>query len=100
MSDTSNRQVAYVDPEAERKAAAAAAQRKAETGEDGAAGSDKPKPSRKRPVKSKEVPPVSASAQKNVPSVCPLCGGAVLRGKAAYGCANWRTGCTWRLPFE
>lgn len=31
--------------------------------------------------------------------VCPLCGAPVLRGKAAYGCSKWKTGCGFRLPF-
>ncbi len=30
---------------------------------------------------------------------CPICQGAVLRGKAAYGCANWKTGCSFRVPL-
>lgn len=33
-----------------------------------------------------------------VPDRCPQCGAQVLKGKAAWGCQNWRY-CTWRLPF-
>lgn len=33
-----------------------------------------------------------------VPDRCPQCGAPVLRGKAAWGCQNWRN-CSWRLPF-
>lgn len=89
MVDNTNRTVAYVDPEEEKKRIAAekkaaAAEKKAA---EEAAGIVKPK---RAPRKKKEP---------EVPSVCPLCGGAVLKGKTAYGCANWRTGCTWRLPF-
>ena len=33
--------------------------------------------------------------------VCPQCGkGTLLKGKAAYGCSEWKTGCTYRKPFE
>lgn len=32
---------------------------------------------------------------------CPKCGkGTVIKGKAAYGCSNWKNGCDFRLPFE
>jgi DNA topoisomerase-3 len=31
---------------------------------------------------------------------CPACGkGTVLKGKTAYGCSNWKNGCSWRLEF-
>jgi DNA topoisomerase III len=33
-------------------------------------------------------------------SVCPLCGkGTLLKGKSAYGCSEWKNGCTYRLSF-
>ncbi|HET7733735.1 MAG TPA: DNA topoisomerase III, partial [Paludibacter sp.] len=33
-------------------------------------------------------------------TVCPLCGkGTLLKGKTAYGCSEWKSGCTYRLPF-
>lgn len=33
-------------------------------------------------------------------SVCPLCGkGTLLKGKTAYGCSEWKNGCSYRLPF-
>ena len=32
---------------------------------------------------------------------CPLCGkGHVIKGKTAYGCSEWKNGCTYRVPFE
>ena len=32
---------------------------------------------------------------------CPKCQqGTLLKGKAAYGCSHWKTGCTFRLPFS
>ncbi|BDD08459.1 DNA topoisomerase III [Fulvitalea axinellae] len=33
-------------------------------------------------------------------TACPACGGETLKGKNAYGCANWKQGCKFRLPFE
>ncbi len=93
MSDQSNRQVAYIDPEAEKKAAAEA--RKAAAAEKKASGEKKPSAPRKPRAKKEK-----AEAPSAVPAVCPLCGGQVLKGKTAYGCANWRSGCNWRLPFD
>ncbi len=32
---------------------------------------------------------------------CPVCGkGIIIKGKTAYGCSEWRNGCTFRKPFE
>lgn len=31
---------------------------------------------------------------------CPLCGkGHLIKGKSAYGCSEWKAGCTYRVPF-
>ncbi len=31
---------------------------------------------------------------------CPLCGiGTIIKGKTAYGCSRWKSGCTFRKPF-
>ena len=38
-----------------------------------------------------------AKAEKNV---CPLCGGEIIKGKSAWGCANYKSGCPLRIPFE
>lgn len=32
---------------------------------------------------------------------CPVCGkGTIIKGKTAYGCSNWKNGCTYRVPFK
>lgn len=34
-------------------------------------------------------------------TTCPLCGkGTIIKGKTAYGCSNWRNGCTYRVDFD
>jgi len=34
-------------------------------------------------------------------TVCPQCGkGMLLKGNSAYGCSEWKNGCTYRLPFN
>ncbi|MCF0186169.1 MAG: DNA topoisomerase III, partial [Bacteroidaceae bacterium] len=31
---------------------------------------------------------------------CPLCGkGQIIKGKTAFGCSEWKSGCAFRLPF-
>ncbi|MDU1891257.1 MAG: DNA topoisomerase 3 [Dysgonomonas sp.] len=33
--------------------------------------------------------------------LCPICGkGTILKGKSAYGCSEWKSGCNFRLSFE
>lgn len=32
---------------------------------------------------------------------CPVCGkGTIIKGKTAYGCSEWKNGCTYRLSFD
>jgi len=32
---------------------------------------------------------------------CPLCNkGTILKGKSAFGCSEWKSGCKFRLPFD
>ena len=47
------------------------------------------------------------SAQPNaaddsiIGTTCPVCGkGTIIKGKTAYGCSNWRNGCTYRVDFN
>ena len=43
----------------------------------------------------------SVQADDFVGQPCPLCGkGTVIKGKTAYGCSEWRNGCTYRKSFE
>ncbi len=81
MSDQSNRAVTFVDPEEEKKKAAE--EKKAANAQKRASQPRKPR-----------------QPKPKVPTKCPLCGGDVIKGKTAYGCSNWRAGCTWRLPFD
>lgn len=47
------------------------------------------------------VNPASVESDTLVGQVCPLCGkGQIIKGKTAYGCSEWRNGCTFRKPFE
>ena len=85
LSDNSNRRVTVIDPEEDKK-------------------------QKKKAVKPAKVPrqaKVSAKSSSQastspvVGSVCPLCGkGTIIKGKTAYGCSNWASGCSYRVPFE
>ena len=34
-------------------------------------------------------------------TTCPVCGkGTIIKGKTAYGCSNWKNGCTYRVTFK
>ena len=34
-------------------------------------------------------------------TTCPVCGkGTIIKGKTAYGCSNWKNGCTYRVAFK
>lgn len=85
LSDNSNRRVTVIDPEEDKKQKKKAA---------------KPaKAPRQAKASAKSAP--QASSSPVVGSVCPLCGkGTVIKGKTAYGCSNWASGCTYRVPFE
>ncbi|HIU89922.1 MAG TPA: DNA topoisomerase III, partial [Candidatus Caccomonas pullistercoris] len=44
-------------------------------------------------------PAVPAAVREGQP--CPLCGrGTIIRGHTAYGCSEWRNGCTFRAPLD
>ncbi len=43
----------------------------------------------------------SKAKTKTAQAACPKCGiGQIVKGKTAYGCSNWQTGCSFRFPFE
>ena len=53
------------------------------------------------PKEKKSRSATAKTADTAAPLRCPLCGkGTVLKGKSAYGCSEWKTGCTFRLPFD
>lgn len=48
------------------------------------------------------TPPDSTCADDSIiGTTCPICGkGTIIKGKTAYGCSNWRNGCTYRVDFD
>ena len=88
LSDNTNRRVTVVQEEPVRKEA----EKKKKT------------PATKR---TKKAAPLAKESQSTLPEgdaiigmKCPLCGkGTILKGKTAYGCSEWKNGCTFRKPF-
>lgn len=67
--------------------------------------SEKPKEKNRRTKEEKKVevatPAAVPMADAWVGTVCPLCGkGSLIKGKTAYGCSEWRNGCTYRKQLE
>ena len=46
------------------------------------------------------TPSAAGDVDTFVGQPCPLCGkGTIIKGKTAYGCSEWRNGCTFRKNF-
>lgn len=59
--------------------------------------------SEKKPKKKKEKKdnPDAKSVPNTEILLCPICKkGTILKGKTAYGCSEWKSGCKFRLSFE
>ena len=88
LRDNSNRRVTTLTEEDLKKKRTAKKKTPAKT----PAKSTTPKPI------AQPVPPVDDSI---IGTTCPLCGkGTIIKGKTAYGCSNWRNGCTYRVEFK
>jgi DNA topoisomerase-3 len=84
--------------------------RVAETQEDkpapkGKKGAAKEKPTKTQKTTRKIAPPTTIiPATPPAPKegdLCPLCGkGHIIKGKTAFGCSEWKNGCTFRAPLE
>ena len=84
LADNTNRRVTVINPEEEQKKKTT---KKAST--------------KKKAADTANAPVSSQRANADeVPTVCPLCGkGTIIKGKTAYGCSEWKNGCTYRKPF-
>jgi len=64
--------------------------------------SEEKKSLKSKPSKAKKnSPETSIKADDSIiGTACPKCGkGLVVKGKTAYGCSEWKSGCSFRLPF-
>ena len=54
----------------------------------------------RKAVGERESMPSDTNPDAIIGQPCPLCGkGHIIKGKTAYGCSEWRNGCTYRKPF-
>ncbi len=61
-----------------------------------------PKEKKPRKPRAKKEKTASQPEEKNVPAkpICPICKkGSILRGKTAYGCSEYKSGCTFRMDY-
>lgn len=68
------------------------------------ASADKPAPAKPRTPRKRKVadtpPPPLPEGDAMLGRACPVCGkGIIIKGKTAYGCSEWKNGCTFRKPF-
>ena len=114
LSDNSNRHITIV--QAVQEATAGGKNGKAAKEKDASKPKRQSKP-RKKATEAKPVAPVDGASQTgNIQTdatqtdsaqtdsvegqVCPLCGkGTIIKGKTAYGCSEWKNGCTFRQAF-
>ena len=114
LSDNSNRHITIV--QAVQEATAGDKNGKAAKEKDASKPKRQSKP-RKKAAEAKPVTPVADASQTGTTQadvaqtssaqtdsvegqVCPLCGkGTIIKGKTAYGCSEWKNGCTFRQAF-
>lgn len=92
LSDNSNRHIT-IQAAVQEKAGKGASDKESE--------GDKPKkePKKRAPRKPKEEKKEEQVVFVGQP--CPLCGkGTIIKGKTAYGCSEWKSGCTFRKVIE
>ena len=84
LADNTNRRVTVIDQEEEQKKK-----------------TTKKASAKKKTADATNTPASSLRANADdVPTICPLCGkGTIIKGKTAYGCSEWKNGCTYRKPF-
>lgn len=94
LADNTNRRVTLIKEEEEKKA-----DRKKKV--------SKPSPKKKtsQAEATKKQTPAPAEAHPDTPikegAPCPVCGkGHIIKGKTAYGCSEWKNGCTFRHPLD
>lgn len=59
------------------------------------------KESKPRTMKKEDAKQELVANDTIIGKACPLCGkGHIIKGKTAYGCSEWKNGCSFRLPIE
>lgn len=95
LRDNSNRRVAITTDEdlkkAKKKKAAAPKKTAAKSAASTKNAAASPQPATSEPSADDSI----------IGTTCPVCGkGTIIKGKTAYGCSNWKNGCTYRVAFK
>ena len=95
LRDNSNRRVAITTDEdlkkAKKKKTAAPKKAAAKTTASTKNAAASPQPATSEPSADDSI----------IGTTCPVCGkGTIIKGKTAYGCSNWKNGCTYRVAFK
>ena len=98
LSDNTNRRVTTMEDAVAKVQAAAEKQTKKKA--------STPRKPRAKKTEATPAAPAPKHTEESIPGdewvgkPCPLCGkGSIIKGKAAYGCSEWKKGCTFRKPF-
>lgn len=95
MSDNSNRRIA-ITPEETKKVKNGGKVKRANGGK-----VERTKGGKDELVKKGMTAGTPENPDSTVGKPCPLCGkGTIIKGNTAYGCSEWRNGCTWRRAFS
>ena len=87
MADNSNRRITILTPEEVKKTSKSKAITKA-------------KSASKNSESMKDLSSTLPTDDSIIGKPCPICGkGHIIKGNSAYGCSEWRNGCTFRLTF-
>ncbi len=95
MNDNSNRRVAVTELTTSK-------QKKTRKPKDAGTTKAKAKAAPSKDATSPTAAPVPTTAQPDdiIGQLCPVCQkGHIIKGRTAYGCSEWRSGCTYRKPF-
>ena len=100
LRDNSNRRVTITTDEdlkkAKKKKTAAPKKAAAKSAATSSTASTKNAAASPQPATSEPSPDDSI-----IGTTCPVCGkGTIIKGKTAYGCSNWKNGCTYRVAFK
>ena len=89
LSDNSNRRVTVMEANSSKK----------EVAQKELAKKKRTSAPRKAKVESKDSEPLKID-DSMLGKACPICGkGIIIKGKTAYGCSDWKNGCTFRQGF-
>ena len=100
LRDNSNRRVTITTDEdlkkAKKKKAAAPKKAAAKSAAKSSTASTKKAAASPQPATSEP-----SADDSIIGTTCPVCGkGTIIKGKTAYGCSNWKNGCTYRVAFK